>query len=106
MTMPTTTPVVSPGTITDPGGGLGQIPGVTFTSAEGVAGAGAGAGLDSGVGLLAVTGAGPGTLLLALAGIASVVAGGFMALTGRRMNTRNSHTAGLPDLSHLAHARA
>lgn len=49
-----------------------------------------------------MTGAGPGTLLRALAGLASLVVGGFAALTGRRLSTRNPLTAGLPDLSHLA----
>lgn len=87
-------PAVSGGGITNPGGGLGSM-------ADGT-GAG-GTGVDAGVGLLAMTGAGPGTFLLALAGLVSLVAGGVMTLSGRKMTTRNSIDGGLPDLSHLSH---
>ncbi len=59
-----------------------------------------GANVDTGAGLLAVTGAGPGTFLLALAGIASLLAGTAAMLAGRKITPRNTATANLPDLSH------
>lgn len=59
-----------------------------------------GGGVDSGVGLLAVTGAGPGTLILAVAGLVSLVVGAAATLAGRQLPTRSTATVGLPDLSH------
>lgn len=60
--------------------------------------------LDAGVGVLAMTGARPGTLFLALAGLVSLIAGGAMSVTGRKLTTRNTATAGLRDLSRLGAA--
>ncbi|QYG91549.1 hypothetical protein HC251_03240 [Iamia sp. SCSIO 61187] len=53
-----------------------------------------------GVGLLALTGAGPGTLVLALTGLASLVIGAVAVLTGRKLQTSNDPDSPLVDLSH------
>ncbi len=67
------------------------------------AGASSNAGGDLGIGgtsVLALTGAGPGTLLLALTGLASLIAGGVAMLTGRRLLTSSNPDSPLRDLSH------
>lgn len=51
-------------------------------------------------GVLVATGAGPGTLLLALTGIVSIVLGLAARATGTRIRVRSTDHAGLPDLSH------
>ena len=61
-----------------------------------------GAHVDTGAGVLAMTGAGPGTIILALAGLGSLLVGAAAMLTGRRIAPRNTGTADLPDLSHRA----
>lgn len=69
-------------------------------SALGGAAAGAVGGDVGGVGLLALTGAGPGTLVLALTGLASLVIGAVAVLTGRRLQTSNDPDSPLVDLAH------
>lgn len=67
------------------------------------AGTASNAGGDLGIGgtsVLALTGAGPGTLLLALTGMASLIAGGVAMLTGRRLLTSSDADSPLRDLSH------
>jgi hypothetical protein len=66
---------------------------------------------DSGAGVLAFTGVGPGTLPLAIAGLASIVAGGVALVMGREKSEKRTKSrrrrrieATLPDLSHLADA--
>ncbi len=73
-------------------------------------GGGAGLGGAHGAGFLAFSGVGPGTLPLALAGVASIVAGAAATIWGRgepterrRRRAHRNHAA-LPDLSHLAEA--
>lgn len=85
-------------------GGAASFGGASNTSIDATPGVSA-TGFDAGVGVLAMTGAGPGTAFLALAGLVSLITGAAMAVTGRKMTTRNTATAGLPDLSHLG-ARA
>lgn len=96
MTMPQPPPAVLASGITSPvslGGAHGDgTPGVSAAV------------LDAGVGVLAMTGARPGTLFLALAGLVSLIAGGAMSVTGRKLTTRNTATAGLRDLSRLGAA--
>jgi predicted phage tail protein len=90
------TTAVSPG-----GGDVGSLP----PSPEGVLGVGGGftaVGDVPSVGVLAVTGVGPGTAVLAAAGMASLVAGGVAVLLGRRPSTPNDPTSPLADISHLA----
>ena len=77
-------------------------------------GPGAGAmGAAHGAGALAFTGVGPGTLPLAIAGLASIAAGAAATVWGRDTNkkgrikrAKGSLDAALPDLSHLADAPA
>lgn len=70
------------------------------SSALGGAAAGGVGGDVGGVGLLALTGAGPGTLVLALTGLASLVIGAVAVLTGRKLQTSNDPDSPLVDLSH------
>jgi hypothetical protein len=62
-----------------------------------------------GAGFLAFTGVGPGTLPLAIAGLASLIAGLGAVIwgrdkkgTGKPSRRRKHDNSGLPDLSHLA----
>lgn len=55
-----------------------------------------------GTGLLALTGAGPGTLVLAVTGFASIVLGALAVLTGRQLRTSSDPDSPLVDLSHRA----
>lgn len=78
-----------------------------FTPGADVGGFGAAAGAGGvgvgGVGnMLPVTGMGPGTALLAVAGVVSLVVGAIAAITGKRFGFRNDLESPLRDLSHLA----
>ena len=79
---------------------------VSDSSAVGSSGAAGAAVLgvqaDAGVGVLAFTGSGPGTVILALAGLGSIIAGAGALLAGRRLAPRNTDTERLPDLSNRA----
>jgi predicted phage tail protein len=90
------TTAVSPG-----GGDVGSLPPL------GDGGVGSGGGFTAvgevpSVGMLAVTGVGPGTAVLAVAGMVSLVAGGVAVLLGRRPSSPNDPTSPLADISHLA----
>lgn len=63
---------------------------------------GIGAADGGGLGMLAVTGAGPGTLVMAIAGIVSVVIGGIAMLAGRPLPMANDAHSSLPDLASRA----
>lgn len=88
-----------------------QVGGAHFATAGFGAGSGALGGVG-GAGVLAFTGVGPGTLPLAIAGLASIIAGAAAVLFGRDKNNKNKTgrlkrakrklDAALPDLSHLA----
>jgi hypothetical protein len=75
---------------------LGTSLGTSTFGGVGVAGE---AGIG-GTGLLALTGAGPGTLVLALTGLASLVAGALAMLLGRELRTSNDPSSSLRDLSY------
>jgi len=83
-----------------------EVMGTHFTSTA----FGPGIGGVHGAGALAFTGVGPGTLPLAVAGLASIAAGAAATVWGRdksrskRRRRTNDH--GLPDLSHLANSTA
>ena len=79
-------------------------------------GMGPGVGGATGAGVLAFTGVGPGTLPLAIAGLASIVAGAAATVwsrdkkKGKGKSPRRKHLTrwqdALPDLSHLANSPA
>ena len=91
-----------------PTAGVG--PGVQVLGAHYVGtGFGPAVGGASGAGFLAFTGVGPGTLPLAIAGLASIIGGAAAVIWGRdkkggAKQRRRKHDNGLPDLSHLASA--
>ena len=86
----------------------GPAPGVQVMGAHFVAtGFGPAVGGAQGVGFLAFTGVGPGTLPLAVAGLASLIAGAAAVIWGRdkrgpAKRRRRTNNNALPDLSHLA----
>ena len=90
-----------------PGSGV-EVMGVHFAATGFGPGAGA-MGAAHGAGALAFTGVGPGTLPLAIAGLASIAAGAAATVWGRDKNrngklrrAKGKLDAALPDLSHLA----
>jgi hypothetical protein len=87
---------VNPGGIVDPVAPTGTD---TGSAAAAFAADPAGAISDPG-NILAFTGSGPGTLLLTLVGVLSLVLGGALAAFGVKRKTKVD--AELPDLSHLA----
>ncbi len=72
--------------------GLGGIGGGHVDGAAGAVGV-------SGTGVLALTGAGPGTLLLALTGLITLILGAVAMLTGRKLLTTSDTDSPLRDLS-------
>ena len=92
-----------------PGPGV-HVAGMHFSPVSIGSGAVGGA---TGAGVLAFTGVGPGTLPLAIAGLASIIAGAAAVIFGRDKNksgtgafkrAKRKFDSALPDLSHLAEA--
>lgn len=81
-----------------PVGAAPSVLGASDSSFSGGAGASGFAGEVGGV--LVATGAGPGTLVLAITGIAAVILGLAARATGTQLRTRSTDHEGLPDLSY------
>ena len=79
-----------------------QVGGISVTAPAASVAHGAGGMVGGPGGVLAFTGAGPGTLPLVLAGFVSLLAGGVLMLFGREHSRkRTSPDSGLADLSAL-----